>query len=471
MNEEDKNTLGWQEWIALPNIGLSALLAKTDTGAATSALHAFNIQPFGSDSNPKVRFGINPINENKSYAIYCSANVTDMREITSSNGISEIRYVIKTSIKIGDSDLKDIEVTLTNRENMKYRMILGRSALEGFNINAQESFIQKQLSYDLYKNFKKQSVAKRSLRIAILSVEPDNYSNKKIIESAEKHDNVCEIINTKRCYLNLKSHKPEVHYNGKELPFFDAIIPRIGSSLTFYGAAVVRQFEAMGTYCLNSSVAIGLSRDKLAAHQTLIKHKIPMPSTAFANSPHDTENLISLVDGVPLILKLLESTQGKGVLLAESKKAASGIISAFQRLQAPFILQEFEAESGGSDLRCLVIGNKVVAGMIRSAGEGDFRSNLHAGGIASKANISKEEKLISIKATKALGLGMAGVDILRTPDGPKVIEVNSSPGLKGIGAVSKLNLGEIIISHLEKNVVTLPIPKKLRALLYPKLTS
>jgi ribosomal protein S6--L-glutamate ligase len=471
MNEEDKNTLGWQEWVALPNIGLSALLAKTDTGAATSALHAFNIQPFGSDSNPKVRFGINPINENKSFAIYCSANVTDMREITSSNGISEIRYVIKTSIKIGDSDLKDIEVTLTNRENMKYRMILGRSALEGFNINAQESFIQKQLSYDLYKNFKKQSVAKRSLRIGILSVEPNNYSNQKIIESAEKHDHVCEIINTKRCYLNLKSHKPEVHYNGKELPFFDAIIPRIGSSLTFYGAAVVRQFEAMGTFCLNSSVAIGLSRDKLAAHQTLIKHEIPMPSTAFANSPHDTENLISLVDGVPLILKLLESAQGKGVLLAESKKAASGIISAFQRLQAPFILQEFEAESGGSDLRCLVIGNKVVAGMIRSAGEGDFRSNLHAGGIASKANISKEEKLISIKATKALGLGMAGVDILRTSDGPKVIEVNSSPGLKGIGAVSKLNLGEIIISHLEKNVVTLPIPKKLRALLYPKLTS
>lgn len=383
-----------------------------------------------------------------------------MREITSSNGISEIRYVIKTSIKIGDSDLKDIEVTLTNRENMKYRMILGRSALEGFNINAQESFIQKQLSYDLYKNFKKQSVAKRSLRIGILSVEPNNYSNQKIIESAEKHDHVCEIINTKRCYLNLKSHKPEVHYNGKELPFFDAIIPRIGSSLTFYGAAVVRQFEAMGTFCLNSSVAIGLSRDKLAAHQTLIKHEIPMPSTAFANSPHDTENLISLVDGVPLILKLLESAQGKGVLLAESKKAASGIISAFQRLQAPFILQEFEAESGGSDLRCLVIGNKVVAGMIRSAGEGDFRSNLHAGGIASKANISKEEKLISIKATKALGLGMAGVDILRTSDGPKVIEVNSSPGLKGIGAVSKLNLGEIIISYLEKKVVTLTMPKK-----------
>ena len=405
-------------------------------------------------------FGINPINENKSFAIYCSANVTDMREITSSNGISEIRYVIKTSIKIGDSDLKDIEVTLTNRENMKYRMILGRSALEGFNINAQESFIQKQLSYDLYKNFKKQSVAKRSLRIGILSVEPNNYSNQKIIESAEKHDHVCEIINTKRCYLNLKSHKPEVHYNGKELPFFDAIIPRIGSSLTFYGAAVVRQFEAMGTFWLNSSVAIGLSRDKLAAHQTLIKHKIPMPSTAFANSPHDTENLISLVDGVPLILKLLESAQGKGVLLAESKKAASGIISAFQRLQAPFILQEFEAESGGSDLRCLVIGNKVVAGMIRSAGEGDFRSNLHAGGIASKANISKEEKLISIKATKALGLGMAGVDILRTSDGPKVIEVNSSPGLKGIGAVSKLNLGEIIISYLEKKVVTLTMPKK-----------
>jgi len=274
MNEKEKNTLGWQEWVALPKIGLSALLAKTDTGAATSALHAFNIQPFGSESNPKVRFGINPIDENKSYAIYCSANVTDMREVTSSNGISEIRYVIKTFLKIGDEEPKEIEVTLTNRENMKYRMILGRSALEGFNINAQESFIQKKLSYDLYKNFKKQSATKRSLRIAILSVEPKNHSNQKIIESAEKHDHVCEIINTKRCYLNLKSHKPEVHYNGKELPFFDAIIPRIGSSLTFYGTAVVRQFEAMGTFCLNSSGAIGLSRDKLAAHQTLIKHAI-----------------------------------------------------------------------------------------------------------------------------------------------------------------------------------------------------
>ena len=451
--------VGWEEWVSLPELGLPSLVSKTDTGATTSALHAFNIQPFGSKTRPKVRFGINPIEDNNQFAIYCSANVSDVRTVTSSNGISELRYVIETELVIGDVK-KKIEITLTNRENMKYKMILGRSALDGFTVQPEKSFEQGLLSYDLYKNIKKQVPARRSLRIAILTLEPNNYSTKRLVEAAEARDHVCELINTRRCYLNIQSHKPEVHYEGEALPHYDAIIPRIGSSLTFYGAAVVRQFEAMGTFCLNSSVAIGLSRDKLAAHQTLIKHEIPMPSTAFANSPHDTENLISLVDGVPLILKLLESAQGKGVLLAESKKAASGIISAFQRLQAPFILQEFEAESGGSDLRCLVIGNKVVAGMIRSAGEGDFRSNLHAGGIASKANISKEEKLISIKATKALGLGMAGVDILRTSDGPKVIEVNSSPGLKGIGAVSKLNLGEIIISYLEKKVVTLTMPKK-----------
>ena len=213
--------------------------------------------------------------------------------------------------------------------------------------------------------------------------------------------------------------------------------------------AVVRQFQAMGTYCLNSSSSIGLSRDKLAAHQTLVSHRIPMPNTAFANSPHDTERLIDLASGAPLVLKLLESTQGKGVLLAESRKAASGVISAFQKLNAPFIVQEFVKEASGSDIRCLVIGNKVVSSMMRTAGDDDFRANLHAGGTAKSIRITKDERRISIQAAKALGLSFAGVDIIRTDTGPKVLEVNSSPGLEGIEKVSKKDIAGLIIQHLE----------------------
>ena len=441
--------IGWEEWVSLPKLGLPALISKTDTGAQTSALHAFNIQPFGSEKKPKVRFGINPIEGNEQFSIYCSADVVDVRTITSSNGISELRYVIETSVVIGEVT-RNIEITLTNRENMKYKMILGRSALDGFTVQPEKSFEQPLLSYDLYKNIKKQMPARRSLRIAVLTLEPNNYSTRRIVEAAEANDHVCELINTKRCYLNIQSVDPNVHYDGKALPHYDVVIPRIGSSITFYGMAVVRQFEAMGTFCLNSADAIGISRDKLAAHQVLARHRIPMPNTAFANLPKDTDNLIGLVSGSPLVVKLLESTQGKGVLLADTKKSASGIINAFRKLNAPFIVQEFIKESSGTDIRCLVIGNKVVAAMMRTSADDDFRSNLHAGGKAKRITITKEERTISIKATKALGLNIAGVDIIRTATGPKVLEVNSSPGLEGIESVSKKDIANLIINYIEK---------------------
>jgi ribosomal protein S6--L-glutamate ligase len=442
--------VGWEEWVSLPELGLPSLVSKTDTGATTSALHAFNIQPFGSKTRPKVRFGINPIEDNNQFAIYCSANVSDVRTVTSSNGISELRYVIETELGIGDVK-KKIEITLTNRENMKYKMIIGRSALEGFQISAEKSFLQNTLNYDLYKKAKKNGY-RRSLRIGILSLEPNNYSNKKIIKAAENNGHYCEILNTKRCYLNIESENPEVHYDGKVLPHYDVIIPRIGPSITKYGMAVVRQFEAMGTYCLNSSTSIGTSRDKLAAHQALAINRIPMPDTAFANSPRDTENIIDLTTGAPLVVKLLESSQGKGVVLAETKKAASSVISAFQKLNAPFIVQEFIKDANGSDLRLFVIGGKVVASMMRSALDDDFRSNLHAGGKATKVKITQQERKIAKQATKAMGLNIAGVDILRSSEGPKVLEVNSSPGLQGIENTNNINVASLIIDYIEKKL-------------------
>ena len=444
------NYVGWEEWVSLPELNLPALIAKTDTGADTSALHAFNIQTFGKKSNQMVRFGINPIDTDERFSVFCSAKIIDQRNITSSNGIAELRYVIETDMVIGGV-MKRIPITLTNRENMKYKMIIGRSALDGFQISAEKSFLQTELSYDSYKKVKNNG-HRRSLRIGILSLEPTNYSNLKIIEAAEKNGHFCEILNTTRCYLNIESDKPEVHYDGKVLPHYDVIIPRIGPSITKYGMAVVRQFEAMGTFCLNSSASIGTSRDKLAAHQALAINRIPMPDTAFANSPRDTENIIDLTAGAPLVVKLLESSQGKGVILAETRKAASSVISAFQKLNAPFIVQDFVKDSNGSDLRLFVIGGKVIASMMRSASEDDFRSNLHAGGKASKVKITQDERKIAKQAAKAMGLNIAGVDILRSSEGPKVLEVNSSPGLQGIETINKLNVASLIIDYLEKRL-------------------
>jgi ribosomal protein S6--L-glutamate ligase len=447
---KESNYVGWEEWVSLPELNLPALIAKTDTGAETSALHAFNIQIFGKENNQMVRFGINPIQSDDRYSVFCSAKLIDQRNVTSSNGITELRYVIETNLVIGGVKRK-IPVTLTNRENMKYKMIIGRSALDGFNISPDKSFLQEKLTYDLYKKAKNYSY-RRALRIGILSLEPQNYSNRRIIEAAEENGHFCEILNTKRCYLNIESDNPEVHYDGQILPHYDVIIPRIGPTITKYGMAVVRQFEAIGTFCLNSSSSIGLSRDKLAAHQVLALHKIPMPDTAFANSPKDTKYIVDMTTGAPLVVKLLESSQGKGVILAETKKAASSVISAFQKLQAPFIVQDFIKDSAGADLRLFVIGGKVIATMMRSASDGDFRSNLHAGGSASKVKISKEERQIAKLAAKAMGLNIAGVDILRSSEGPKVLEVNSSPGLQGIEEINKINVSGKIIDYIERRL-------------------
>lgn len=444
------NFVGWEEWVSLPELNLPALVVKTDTGADLSALHAFNIQTFGKEDNLMVRFGINPIDNDERFSIFCSARVIDQKNITSSNGISELRYVIETEIIIGDVK-KKIPVTLTNRENMKYKMIIGRSALDGFKISADKSFLQTTLNYDLYKKVKNYN-HRRALRIGILSLEPNNYSNLKIIAAAEKNGHHCEILNTKRCYLNIESENPEVHYDGSVLPHYDVIIPRIGPSITKYGMAVVRQFEAMGTFCLNSSASIGTSRDKLAAHQALAFNRISMPDTAFANSPRDTQNIIDLTSGGPLVVKLLESSQGRGVVLAETKKAASSVISAFQKLNAAFIVQDFVKGANGSDIRLFVISGKVVASMMRSASDDDFRSNLHAGGKASKVKITQEERKIAKEATKAMGLNIAGVDILRSTGGPKVLEVNSSPGLQGIETINNINVASLIIDYIEKRL-------------------
>ena len=289
------------------------------------------------------------------------------------------------------------------------------------------------------------------MKIGVLSTNRNLYSTKRIVEAGVQRGHEMPVINHKRCYMNITSHNPSIHIRGEAIRGIDAIIPRIGASISFYGTAVVRQFEMMGVYSVNESVAITRSRDKLRALQLLSRRGIGLPVTGFANSPDDTEDLLKIAGGAPVVIKLLEGTQGVGVVLAETKKAAASVIEAFRGLKANFMVQEFIAEAGGADIRCFVIGDKVVAAMQRRGKEGDFRSNLHRGGTASLIKITPEERSTAVRSAKVMGLNVAGVDLLRSNHGPVVMEVNSSPGLEGIETATGKDVASMIIEFVEKN--------------------
>lgn len=289
------------------------------------------------------------------------------------------------------------------------------------------------------------------MKIAILSRNAKLYSTRRLIEAAKERGHEVRVLDALRCYMNITSHRPSIHYKGEDLSGFDAIIPRIGASVTFYGTAVLRQFEMMGVYPLNESVAVSRSRDKLRAAQLLSRKGIGLPITGFANKPDDINDLIKMVGGAPLVIKLLQGTQGIGVVLAETRKAAETVIESFLGLNISVLVQEFIGEAGGSDIRCFVIGDKVVAAMKRQGAEGEFRSNIHRGGSASLVRITPEERSTAVRAAKTMGLNVCGVDILRSNHGPVVMEVNSSPGLEGIEAATGKDVASQIIAFIEKN--------------------
>ncbi|MDC0609914.1 30S ribosomal protein S6--L-glutamate ligase [Vibrio sp.] len=289
------------------------------------------------------------------------------------------------------------------------------------------------------------------MKIGILSRNASLYSTKRLIEAAKLRGHEVKVIDALRCYMNINSDKPEIHFKGEELAGFEAVIPRIGASVTFYGTAVLRQFEMMGVYPVNESVAISRSRDKLRSMQLLSRKGIGMPITGFASKPDDIKDLLDMVGGAPVVIKLLEGTQGIGVVLAETRKAAESVIEAFMGLKANIMVQEYIKEAGGADIRCFVIGDKVIAAMKRQGVEGEFRSNLHRGGSASLIKITPQERKTAIEAAKIMGLNVAGVDLLRSERGPLVMEVNSSPGLEGIEAATGKDIASLIIEFIEKN--------------------
>ena len=291
------------------------------------------------------------------------------------------------------------------------------------------------------------------MKIAMLAQNASLYSHQRMKEAAEARGHEFDIIKTLRCYMNIASRRPEVYYNGNLLPMYDAVIPRIGASVTFYGLAVLRQFEMMGVYPLNESVAIGRSRDKLRSMQLMARDGIGLPVTTFAHDPKITDEVIKLAGGAPVVVKLLEGTQGIGVVLADTERSAKSVVEAFRGADVNIMVQEFIKEAGSSDIRAFVVGGKVVAAMERKGAEGEFRSNLHRGGSAQSIKISPEERATAIRAAKCMGLNVCGVDMLRANHGPVVMEVNSSPGLEGVENATGVDIATKIIEFIEKNAV------------------
>jgi ribosomal protein S6--L-glutamate ligase len=287
------------------------------------------------------------------------------------------------------------------------------------------------------------------MKIAILSRKHDLYSTRRLVEAAKSRGHQADVIDTLRCYMNITSTNPSIHYKGKEICPYDAVIPRIGASVTFYGSAVVRQLEMMNVFCVNDSIAITRSRDKLRCLQLLSKKGIGLPVTGFAHSLDEIQDLIKMVGGPPLIIKFLEGTQGIGVILVETAKAARSVIEAFLGLKVNILVQEYIKEAAGADIRCFVVGGEVVAAMKRQANPEEFRSNIHRGGEAMAVEITEEERTMAIRTAHIIGLNVAGVDIVRSNRGPLIIEVNASPGLEGIEKATGKDVASSIIDFVE----------------------
>ncbi|MBN2653310.1 MAG: 30S ribosomal protein S6--L-glutamate ligase [Spirochaetales bacterium] len=426
-----KKTVGRLESVTLPALSLTNIQAKIDTGADSSSLHCESLSFCKEDKS--VQFTVETNDKELKTFTY---PVSKMKWVKSSNGIKEYRFYIKTELEIRDQIYR-IEVSLTDRSQMKYQMLIGRQ------------FLHNKFLVDV-------SLAEHSehekIKIGILSMGENLYSTQRLFEAARQKGWDVEIINYLKCFTTIENNNLKIFYNGRELSGFDAIIPRIGASQTFFGTAVVRQFELMNVYPLNSSMSITRSRDKLRSQQIFAKHGIDMPKSVFASKVEDVDKIIDEVGGAPLIIKMIEGTQGMGVVLSETKKAAKSVLEAFYNLKVNLLVQEYIAEAGGADIRAFVVGGRVVAAIKRQGNEEDFRSNIHRGGSASGIKLTNEEKKLAIKAARVMGLEVAGVDMIQSKRGPLVLEVNSSPGLEGIEKYSGKDVAKAIMDYLETQI-------------------
>lgn len=445
---EERIIVGSEEWCVFPSLNIPAIKARVDSGAKTSAIHAFNIQSFNRDGEEWVSFYLHPLQNDRKSVVRCEAPVVDRRIVKSSTGTAEKRYVIRTAIELGDN-YWEVELTLTNRDSMGYRMLLGREAMLGrMLVDPAESFCAGDFSTEELKAFYGETEQQAGLKIGLLASDPNLYSNRRILEAGTARGHEMVFLNIKQCYVKLDLDNPEVHYlGGHHLTDFDAVIPRIRPAVTYYGCALTRHFARLGIYSLNNADAISRSRDKLSTLQALQSADVPIPTSAFANSPVDIEDLIAMVGGPPLLVKLLDGTQHRGIMLAQTQTQAENIISSAESRHANMLVQKYISEAGGRSLRCFVVDGKVVGSLEITATPEGFKKNQRT---AEPVRPSDEEMQVAVKATRTMRLKVAGVDIIRSPAGPLVLGVTAVPGLEALEKITNKDIAGKMVAAVEK---------------------
>lgn len=444
--------IGRAEKVTLIDFGVADLNAKIDTGAESSSLWACNIE----EKKDGLYFALfEPgFKDYTGVLLHIPKSSYGLTRVSNSFGQAETRYKIKTRVRIQDRVIR-ATFTLSNRSKMVYPLLIGRRLLYGkFVVDVRGGALlreeEEKQTERLQSELRQERKDSGGMRIAILSKGPGNYSTKRLKEEALKRGHDVRVLNYAKCYVTLESNKPVVRYQGEELTDIDVIIPRIAANLTSYGSSIVRQFEMQNVFTITASLAIVRSRDKLRSTQLLAKAGIGIPKTVFARETADLDDVLDQVGGAPVIIKVARGTHGNGVVLAETRKAAKAVMQAFYVEGVSFIVQEFVAESAGTDIRAFVVNGKVVASMKRQSLDDDFRSNLHQGGEGSAVRLTEEERKTALRAAKAMGLPICGVDMMRSDRGPLVLEVNSSPGF-GIEKVTGHNVAEKIIDYVEQH--------------------
>jgi ribosomal protein S6--L-glutamate ligase len=454
MPEQTKKiVIGPSEHLGFPELGLKDIPARIDTGARTSTVWASDIR----EQSGILQFVL----FEKESEYYTGEQVTAVEFgkiiVTPSNGMAEERFVVKLQVQLAGKKIR-ASFTLANRSTQTYPVLVGRNVLRNkFVVDVAtgkdllDSEIEKAALVEAALAPKELGKTQQPLKIAILSKGAANYTTKRLKEIAVARGHDVKVINYAKCYMTMEKSKPVVYYNGKALPKFDVVIPRIAQSYTKYGTAVVRQFEMQGSFATASSIAINRSRDKLRATQILARQDVGIPKTVFARESANLEEIVDLAGGAPVIIKVARGTHGNGVVLAETKKAAKAVMQAFYVEGVNFMVQEFVKESAGTDIRVLVVGHRVVASVIRQSLDDDFRSNTHQGGVGKKVKLTEEEEKTAIRAAKAMNLPFCGVDMMRSADGPKVLEVNSSASIKTPELITGRDVATKIIEYVERN--------------------
>jgi ribosomal protein S6--L-glutamate ligase len=449
----DKIIVGSEEWCAFPDLSVYAIKARVDSGAKTSSIHAFNITPFTRNDAEWVSFEVHPLQKNANTVVRCEAPVIGHRVIKSSNGSSEKRIVISTLFSIGDSSW-EIELTLTNRDNMGYRMLLGREAMKGrILVDPSKSCCLGSLNSETIKSYYGESKKRKNgLIIGLLSTGQNFYSNQRLMEAADEHGHQIHFLDIKKCYIKMETEVPIIYNDNIRVSGLDAVITRIPPSMTLYGTALTRQLENMGVYTINSSTAINHSRDKLYSLQLFLKKGLEIPTTVFATPSTDTNKLIEAVGGAPLIVKQLDGSLDRATIFAETQEAAESSINSFKTLQAKLLLQEFVNDANSKLLHCYVVGGKVVASIQRqSAIESGSMSDMNMLP-ATAIRINADERSLAIKAVRALRLKFASVEIIRSQRGPLLLKIAPSAKIEDFESISEKDIAGLIISAIEKQL-------------------